>query len=168
MVREIIIYHTRNISEPQKKVDEALSFLEFLSKTVSEQVFYKNLLTHEFKDIITSSPQVIFHDALEEENTPVYFHQFVSHAEKHNLQFLSEVEYFTKKDARFNSEIRQTLEKFGDDLINREQYIDFFSNRRFRQTLLCRKEFQISTEPQVEFIENLRISGSFRAKSGKL
>ncbi len=165
MVREIVIYHTRNINEPQEKIDQALGFLEFLSKSVNEPVLYKNLLTYEFQDIIKSSPQVIFHDALEKDNTPVYFHQFMSHAEKHNLQFLSEVEYFTKKDAQFNSEIRETLEKFGDDLISREQYIDFFSNRRFRQTLLCRKELQISNEPQVEFIKDLRISGGFSAKS---
>ena len=165
MARDIAVYHTRSIKDARQKVDEAIGFLDFLTNTGGKPEIYQNTLAHELSDITTSHRNVIFHDILEQTNTPVYFYQFITHAEKHDLRFLSEIEYFTKKDTSYNSTIREFLQAFGDDVTRREQYIDFFINRRFRQTLLCRKEIEVSTEPKVEFLQNLRIGADVRAKS---
>lgn len=165
MARGIASYHSKDISEPKQKVTESIKFLEFLSKNFCSEEFYGKILENELAKIIRNPRGAVFHDVLEEVNAPVYFSEFVSHAEEHDLKFLSEIEYFTNRDARYPPEMREFLHQVGDDLIKREQYIDLFTNRRFRQTLLCRKELAPGWEPKKEFLKDLKISGDIRPKS---
>ena len=45
-----------------------------------------------------------------------------------------------------------------DDVIRREQYLDFIKGRMFRQTLLCRAELDIDRSPQPLIVERLAVS----------
>jgi len=40
-------------------------------------------------------------------------------------------------------DLQGSVEWIGDDILEREQYLDFLRARRFRQTLLCRKEIAL-------------------------
>jgi methyltransferase-like protein len=72
------------------------------------------------------------------ENTPFYFHQFNALAEQHGLQYLGEANYFEMQDFIYPEPIREALSQFGDEqIVIKEQYLDFLKCRTFRQTLLC-------------------------------
>jgi methyltransferase-like protein len=73
-------------------------------------------------------------------NTPVYFHEFVTHAGRHGLQFLSEAELAESQLPDVPEHVAAALDQLPDDVVLREQYMDFVRNRMFRQTLLCRAQ----------------------------
>jgi methyltransferase-like protein len=87
-----------------------------------------------------ASDAFLLHDELEETNDPVYFHQFVRHAARHDLQYLSEVELREGMPSAFAPEVQAWLKAMATDTIALEQYMDFLRNRMFRQTLLCRAD----------------------------
>jgi hypothetical protein len=69
-------------------------------------------------------------------NDPVYFHQFAAHAARHGLAFLAEAHFGAMQGADYPDSTRAALAQLSGDVLAREQYLDFLSCRRFRQTLL--------------------------------
>lgn len=55
----------------------------------------------------------------------------------------------------------EMLDSFGDDIIRREQYIDFLRFRRFRQTLLCHSNIEINRDVQPQKIREFYIASAF-------
>ncbi len=167
MMRGMMIYHTQNLESATEKVEESLSLLNLLGEFVADDKTYKQILTDELNKTIEKPRQLVFHDDLAEINQPFYFHEFMASAENHDLQFLTEADYFTSNDGNYSPRVLEILEQFGGDIIIREQYIDFLTNRRFRQTLLCRKQIKVNYKPQVEAMRSLRIASDMNFSVAK-
>jgi len=158
MMREMMTYHTENIESPHEKVDQSLALLGFLKETAFEKEVYGKILENEFDKTIERTAELIIHDDLGTFNRPFYFHEFVAAAEKNDLQFLSEAEYFHEKYTGFRKEAVELLNRFGDEeIVRREQYLDFLKNRRFRQTLICHKNADIKRKVGEDFFDELKI-----------
>ncbi|MGI8786789.1 MAG: methyltransferase regulatory domain-containing protein [Pyrinomonadaceae bacterium] len=167
MMRGMMLYHTSNIESATEKVKESLGLLNMLGEFVTDDKIYKQILKSEFQQSAEKPPQLIFHDDLAEINQPFYFHEFMAAAEKHDLQFLTEANYFTSNDGNYSPRVLEVLEQFGDDIIKREQYIDFLVNRRFRQTLLCRKKIKVNYKPNPEAMRDVRIASELTFAASK-
>jgi len=50
------------------------------------------------------------------------------------------------------------LESFGDDVLQREQYLDFLKNRAFRRTLLCHREVRLDRHLRPERLTNMYLA----------
>ena len=158
MMRGMMLYHTQGLESATEKVEESLSLLNLLGEFVADDKIYKQILKDELNKTIEKPKQLVFHDDLAEINQPFYFHEFMASAENHDLQFLTEADYFTSNDGNYSPRVLEILEQFGGDIIKREQYIDFLINRRFRQTLLCRKQIKVNYKPQVEAMRSLSVA----------
>jgi methyltransferase-like protein/2-polyprenyl-3-methyl-5-hydroxy-6-metoxy-1,4-benzoquinol methylase len=150
LVREMMAFHIRDISEPQERIKQALALLKFLlmkfpTESEAQADLYGALLKEELERMSNyRRREQIYHDELEPANTPVYFHQFIAHAAEHGLQYLAEADFFDMQDHVFPSRVRDILGQFSaEHLILKEQYLDFLKCRTFRQTLLCRQGLQI-------------------------
>ena len=89
MIREMMAFHVREISDPQRRVEEARAFLHVLAELTPEQSgLYKTLLKQEESERETDTDWYFFHEYLEDVNAPVYFHEFAARAEKKGLQYL--------------------------------------------------------------------------------
>jgi SAM-dependent methyltransferase len=120
MIREILLYHTRALADPVKRIAEARRLLAQLDHP-------------EARSLLEQGDDSLFHDDLAPINDPVWFREFAAHAQRHGLQYLGEADSpntFDQATAPFDAE----------ELIEREQYVDFLKLRPFRQTLLCRAE----------------------------
>ena len=148
MIREMMLYHLRGVQEPAERISRARAFLDFLAKATPARVDeYRALLATELDQILTRDPCVLFHDELAEIYEPLFFHEFMSHAQRHGLQFLSEANYHDMQDSAFSDLTGKTLQAFtGEDRIAHEQYRDFLKCRKFRQTLLCHEEGKLDTD----------------------
>lgn len=167
MMRGMMVYHTSEIESADEKIKESLGLLNLLGDFVTDDKTYKQILTDEFHKLTEKPEQVIFHDDLAEINHPVYFHEFMASADKNDLQFLTEADYFTSNDGNYSPRVLEVLEQFGGDIVKREQYIDFLINRRFRQTLLCRKQIKVSYKPQVDAMRFVRIASDLNFAAAK-
>jgi SAM-dependent methyltransferase len=121
MLREILLYHTRAILDPARRISEARRLL-------------KQLDHPEAAALLKQGDDSLFHDDLAPINHPVWFRDFAAHAQRHGLQYLGEADSCTTFDP---------IKDQSADLIEREQYVDFLKLRPFRQTLLCHAEIPL-------------------------
>lgn len=161
MIRDMMNYHVRNFNDPPRRIQQSRALLEFLAKSVSaDKGAYGMLLNSELNLLKRQTDNYLFHEHLEKNNTPIYFHEFVDRARKHELQYLGEAQLATMWIGNFPKEIAQTLERIAPDIVQREQYADFVRNRTFRQTLLCHKDAPVNRALKLESLEGGYVSGA--------
>jgi methyltransferase-like protein/ubiquinone/menaquinone biosynthesis C-methylase UbiE len=168
MVREMMLHHVRDIVDPGQRIAQARALMGLVAAraTKDDPDPYLRLMSAEFDRLRTSEDGQLFHDDLAPINAPEYFHQFVARAGRHDLQFLAEADFFEMQDGFLPPSVRQSLAGLDDRLLEREQYLDFLKCRRFRQTLLCRKEVQPERRLRPEIVERFSASAALQIVSG--
>lgn len=156
-LREMMLYHTRQITDPHERVAQARTLLQFLADSVpgSDDPYgtfldayshllqtYNTFVARE-REKEQRGDELLLHDELEAENNPVYFYQFAAHAADHGLQYLVEADFPRVVPTNLPPQAAQGLFKMAGDVIEMEQYMDFLRNRTFRQTLLCHQDVSI-------------------------
>lgn len=158
LVREILCRQVKGVGDPATHVQQARKYLEFLIKfTPDQQGVYAQALRREDLIMRSTPDSYVFHEHLEELNQPVYFHEFVTKAAEHRLQFLSEAR-FHSDEAGFSDELKQHLASLARDRIEYEQQIDFLCNGTFRRTLLCHTAVPLTTQPTPMALKHVRLS----------
>jgi methyltransferase-like protein/SAM-dependent methyltransferase len=161
MIRDMMCYHTQQFARPPIKIRQARALLKFLAEAVpSEKNPYGQYLRAELELLQRMRDAYIYHEHLEKENNPLYFHQFAERAQKHGLQFLGEAAFGAMAVAAHDlpQQVMTTLRKVTNNLIAREQYMDFVRNRTFRQTLLCHQEAKLDLSLNPEHMAPLYVS----------
>jgi methyltransferase-like protein/SAM-dependent methyltransferase len=167
MIRDIMTYRARNISNPAEKLRESRALLDFLAESVStKNNAYGILLADEVNHIRPKQDWYLIHEYLEECNEPEYFHQFMDRAQQHELQYLGEADYSTMLASNFPPEVEATLKKLGADIIETEQYMDLVRNRLFRQTLLCHASATLDRTIPPERVFDMYVASSSEPEGG--
>jgi methyltransferase-like protein len=152
-LREMMQFHIRNFTDPRARATQARALVDFLVQSVpGESNVYGQTLRREQQVLRDKGGGYLLHDELANVNDPVYFHQFMAHATRHGLQFLAEAEISVMMAKGFSPAVGAFLAKLGPDILSLEQYLDFLTNRGFRQTLLCRQEIPLQHEPKPESV----------------
>jgi SAM-dependent methyltransferase len=138
MFREMMLYHVEKVKDPALRVRQAAELIETLDERKPESGLTRLLLKEELHHIAESEPSLLYHDDLEPINYAPQFHEFMEHSRRHGLSYLGEADFFEMQDEIYPEFVTAALRRFaGDDVVLREQYLDFIKGRRFRQTLLC-------------------------------
>jgi methyltransferase-like protein len=154
MVRRMLLYHTRRLTDLEQRAGEARAILGFVadaaqavrSKYASQDTdrsAYASILRQELSIVNDHPDTYLCHEHLEEHNEPLYFHEFMGRAARHGLQYLTEAEFANSQLDNLPPEVAKTVRALSDDLIEQEQYLDFVNNRTFRQTLLCHQNVEL-------------------------
>jgi len=162
MTRQMMLFHTRHVTDSQEKIVQAKALLKFLSDSFAEPDLYRMFLKNELELLLERREEQVFHDDLEVFNEPYYFYRFAEKAAAHGLQFLSEADYFEMQDHIYAPEVKEALRILSSDIIAREQYLDFVKCRRFRQTLLCHQEVKLDRQLKPERMRAFYIASSAR------
>jgi methyltransferase-like protein/SAM-dependent methyltransferase len=167
MIRDIMTYRGRSISNPAEKLREARALLDFLAESVpTKNNAYGILLADEVNHIRPKQDWYLIHEYLEEVNEPEYFHEFMTRAQANQLQYLGEADYSSMLASNVPPEVEAMLKKLGTDIIETEQYMDLVRNRMFRQTLLCHQDTQLDRNIPPERIFNLYVASSSEPEGG--
>lgn len=169
MIRDMMLFHLRNVSDPEARIKEALDFLRMLQAAPeSKENATPALLKHEINSLFERNPAVLFHDELGEIYYPIHFTGFMKHAEQHGLQYLAEANAFDMETGKFPSEVREQIERYSKEVRrDREQYMDFLKCRKFRQTLLCHADLSISDGPISSRVQGLYAASAATAVSAQ-
>jgi methyltransferase-like protein len=143
MARDVMLFHVRHLEDPAQRVGQARALMETIVAANADTP-YARILREHVERLLAHRDWALFHDDLAAVNTPVYFHEFVEHAGVHGLQFLAEAELAESHLPDVPEAVAAALEALPDDVVLREQYMDFLRNRMFRQTLLCHAEASVS------------------------
>lgn len=153
MVRDMMRYHVGEMETAQQKIEQARAFVEFIADSArDDSEVYRPLLMKERERIRGFLDSSLFHDDLADCNSPVYFSEFMAHAARYGLQYLSEAQFFETQAGIFPPDVVEVLNRISDSRIAKEQYLDFLKGRRFRQTLLCHAENKVIENPQSEAV----------------
>jgi methyltransferase-like protein/ubiquinone/menaquinone biosynthesis C-methylase UbiE len=162
MVQKMMRFHAQHFDEPLEKVGKAVSFLAFLGENATEKEIFAPILQSELKRHFEHDAADIFHDDLSDLNVAFYFHEFAELLEKNGLQYLAEAELHAMGTQSLSEEAREFIESL-DNIVEREQYLDFFRGRIFRQTLFCREEVELNRNPEPSIMNKFRLASSIRA-----
>ena len=134
MLREMMLFHTREFQDPQKKMDQAKNLLNLLANSLQSASEPYVTFLHAEQDRMSSRwIESVYHDELAEVFTPLYFHQFIDEAHQHNLQFLGEADFFEMVPRGMTPKFVELLDRIEDDVVLKEQYLDFMQGRCFPQ-----------------------------------
>jgi methyltransferase-like protein/SAM-dependent methyltransferase len=166
MIRDMMLYHGRRFSDPREQISRARGLLDFLVASIPmEENPYAQFLRAELELLRRQPDSYLFHDHLEEHNSPLYFHQFVEQAASHGLRYLADVSLGTMALRNFPQQVGEALQRASTDFIQIEQYMDFLRNRSFRQTLLCRLQHTPNYHVKREALTGLFMGSSLRPLS---
>lgn len=153
-IRDIMLYPSPHDASPELKKNNGIKMLNILYDGLpSDSSLSEKWMKAECEFLLRQPPSYLLHDYLEENNNPEYFYQFIQKATANGLQFLSESDMYTM----FGSALTENAEKLLDDiddLIEHQQYMDFYYLRHFRQTLLCHNALSFDYELDVDKIKN--------------
>jgi SAM-dependent methyltransferase len=165
MARDILGFHVREIEDPERKLAAAQELMQTIVE-IEEPSPYAQVLRQHMERMLRYSDALLFHDDLAEISTPFYFHEFMEHAAHHRLAFLSEADLFESQMREVPESAEKLMAGLPDDVVVREQYLDFFKNRMFRQTLLCHEQAPVTRALDEQAIERFWISSTARREEG--
>lgn len=155
MFWDMMKVHTQGIDDPVEKIAKVKELAAFLAQGQGDPDHLNSrIITKEAQRILTSSHEgLIFHDDLSPINEPVYVQQLVDHLARYDFSFVGESNVNAMYEGAFPSTVAQTLERLREcDPIQKEQYIDFLTLRRFRQTVYARAGQLQSSTPRLEAV----------------
>jgi methyltransferase-like protein/SAM-dependent methyltransferase len=155
ILRDAALFHTETISESRAKIYEARKIIEFLKASAPSETLASQIFTKESENTSEKVDSVLFHDDLAPINDAFYFQDFVKTAGRFGLKYICESELRAGYIKYLPSEIQQALQKIKNDPLRYEQYLDFIRLARFRSSLLCRSENEISHTPLTEGLKGL-------------
>ncbi len=164
VLREMARYRARRESGVPRKVAAARRLLAGVGASAkgSGGNSYPALLAEEWAAIERFPDEYLFHEHLEDENHPCWFHEFSGKAAAAGLTYVADARFGTTPVAAALPDLVNALEGIAADRIEREQYMDFLTFRTFRQSLFCRSERTPSAEPDPSVLDRLHVVAQVR------
>ena len=158
-VRDMMLHPSQAGTPAEKKRDNGMAMLHKLATGLPDSnSLSEKWLKKETELLLTLPPSYLLHDYLEENNNPEYFYQFMQKAQANGLQFVSEADMYTMLGSTLSEQAEKYLDEI-DDLIEYQQYMDYFYVRFFRQTLLCHDNLEINYDLDIEKITDFFFIG---------
>jgi methyltransferase-like protein/cyclopropane fatty-acyl-phospholipid synthase-like methyltransferase len=140
VIREMMLFHAGNLTDPTVKLQQGRAILDYARKINSGDSAFGKLLAQEAEIVMKANDYYLFHDHMEENNRPCYFKDFAARSSKYGVVYLGEASLVDMAPQRFGGDIPQTLAMLSNgNILATEQYMDMFTNRMFRQTLLVKE-----------------------------
>jgi SAM-dependent methyltransferase len=162
-LRDMLVFHVGAIEQSGERVAQARALLGLLIEGWSERHEFGAVMRSQAELLRERGDETLFHDELARVNESVYFHEFAAHAARHGLQYLAEADFFEMQIGTLPVHVAKELLGI-DDVVAREQYLDFLKGRMFRQTLLCRAELVLDRTPRPGLIADMAVSSPVRVR----
>jgi len=131
---DFLKFHTKRAASPRMRIEKAHELARFIAARPADEPGCA-AIRKEMENVLERGAEAIFHDDLSEVNDPVYLMDFIGHAARHGLQYLGDAEP-VRDDVR-------DLPWPAEDWYEARQYGDFLACRKFRESILCRKEIRL-------------------------
>lgn len=161
VIRDMMMFHAGGLQEPAQRLGQAKAILEYIKGITGENSTYGKMLRDEAGIVSRVSDDYLMHEHLSHENKPMYFREFVQQAADHKLAYLGEAHLSDMAPQRLGNDVYQTLSKLSaGNILATEQYMDFFTNRTFRQTLLVHQDAALKVDRAInpEVLKDFRFT----------
>jgi SAM-dependent methyltransferase len=112
-------------------------------------------LRFELQFLARRPDSAFYHEFLETENEPFYLRDFVSAAEAAGLAYVADSYVPSMFPSVFSTATSETLATLAKDRVSYEQYLDFLTDRTFRESILARGDAAAPSTPTPERLRTL-------------
>jgi methyltransferase-like protein len=163
MLRDILLYACREADTPASKLDAARAALDRLGSAVDKLgALSARYLREEIASLRDAHPSYLLFEYLAEHNQAFLFSEFIADSERHALRYLCDTELRTLFPSTYGDAVEQALADIEDG-IELEQWLDFVTNRNFRQSVLCRADAVMEDEIDLDRFAALAFCADLRA-----
>lgn len=142
MLRDMLLHHCRDAQTPAGRLARARELLDLLgSGLAGDGRPEAEVLRRELQYLQGARPSYLYHEYLEDANAPETFSSFLARAQGHGLRYLADARLHTLFPTSLSPAAQAVLDRF-ETQSETEQYMDFFTLRPFRRSLLVRAEAQ--------------------------
>lgn len=153
-VRDFALFHSKHFNELPEKINQIKLLFEFVNRSLNESDSAYAKLIFETSEMLESKPDLsIAHDFLQPFNKAFYFVDFIEDATKYGLQYLVDAEISKMYLPNYAPIIKDKL-GIIEDVVRVEQYLDFITNRAFRQSILCQEHQMINRTLSMDALSN--------------
>ena len=168
MLRDMMLYHIRDVSQPERRAARARELLQFLVEGTDGQNDPYSLFLRQESALLSRQPDAyLFHDHLEEHNQPMFYFQFIERLQQHRLQFLTETNPADMFKSNLPPQAARKLASLTNDVHQRNQYADFISNRMFHRSVICHADRKPRRKISEQALDGLRVAGRFERSDGR-
>jgi SAM-dependent methyltransferase len=153
-VWDLLKFHTRRAASPQVRIEKAHELARLIAARPADDPG-RAAIRKEMENVLERGAEAIFHDDLSEFNDPVYLMDFIGHAARHGLQYLGDAEP-VRDDVR-------DLPLPVEDWFEARQYGDFLACRRFRESIICRKDIPLRRDLSLDRFQALAAASRVRS-----
>lgn len=162
MFRAMMRYDGRDAATSSEKSARAQIFLEFLEVSLAEDHPYDKLVHGEVAELRKESSDYLWNDYLQDFSHPVYFPEFVEHAQAYSLQVAGDAAVGLGLWDSLEPEIERQLGAITEDHAQRELFRDVVRNRTARQSLLCHAAISLTGSVTPDLLKGMYLEGSLR------
>ena len=146
MLRDILLYACRDADTPRERLEAARAALQRIESAVGDlDALNARYLTEEIKSLREAHPSYLFFEYLAQHNRAFLFSEIAADMERHKLRYLCDTDLRTLFPSTYGETVDRALADIEDGL-ELEQWLDFVTNRNFRQSLLCRADAVLEDE----------------------
>lgn len=164
-VREMMIFHTRRIADPLERVNSAVEFIgaaaDAAEATGSDAARGLRAFRTQLGGM-TGNPAYLFHEYLEEDNHPLYLHEFVDALAEAGLVHIADADPIPFDVENLPPAVADSVKAWSAGPVDVQQYIDFLRGTRFRRAVVCRDDLQVSPAILPTAIERLSVATTYR------
>jgi methyltransferase-like protein/2-polyprenyl-3-methyl-5-hydroxy-6-metoxy-1,4-benzoquinol methylase len=169
-VRDMMLHAVRHVTDPQARLRKSREMLYQVAGLVAPPEGaerglspYAAAIQTEAEIVRQQDDDYIFHEYLEDDNRPMYLHEFVRRAAGHGLQYLGDADRGLTAIDALGPEVAAAIRQLHGDVVEQEQFLDFLTNRTFRCTLLCHAEVALNRSVTADRLKPLFVRASLRA-----
>lgn len=141
IARDCMQLHAGEATSHSARSAQTRRLFELLADRSNDKHSYGHFWRDEARWMRAADDAYLAHEIFEESNAPCTFRDFTARAGGHGLAYLSETWLAANVAQTVASRAGDAIEELsGGDASAREQYIDIFSGRSFRQSLLVHAE----------------------------
>jgi SAM-dependent methyltransferase len=160
---DFLRFHVRHLADPAACMEKAHDLARLIINQPAGEEPLELAIRSEMEAILKRDDTALYHDDLAPDNEPFYLLDFVGQAARHGLQYLG--------DADPQRDGVQGIALLSEDWLESRQYGDFLAKRRFRETLLCRKDIHLDRKLLLDRFRDLfassRVKPSEPQKDGQ-
>jgi SAM-dependent methyltransferase len=140
IARDSLILHARLQNEPEARAGQARELFELMSAESNDRYSYGRFWRDEARRMASGGDAYIAHEIFEDENSPLTFTDFCAALDRRGLAYLGECNVSANSEESMAAAGAASIRRLsrGDDRA-REQYIDIFTGRAFREALLVHR-----------------------------
>lgn len=162
MIREMLMYHLRDTADPVDRLNRALTYIDMMVDVHSAlDTAQSRYLLEEFRYMQTAHPSYVFHEFLEEYNQAFFFRDFVTDIGHHQLRFLCESQLGSMFASRYGAKAEACVDNYPD-ITEQEQYLDYFSQRTLRQSLICHQQVTPDYDIDLSILDTLACNSNLK------